>query len=270
MAQNRSSLYDCRVYHRRYVGWNNAFRYGVYLFAIDLDEVEALQRRFGIGHNRFAIFSLYDSDHFKWRQDRAGKNLRQLLEDQLAEMGAGIVPARVTLLTGLRVLGYVFNPVSFFYCYDENDRLIGVLAEVNNTYLEQKPYFVPAAQISGAIPAREKKLFYVSPFIRFDSDFRFFFRPPGQRLRVRIDSAFGPRVALKATLSGERRTLTRLALLRAFLRYPLVTVQVIFLIHWQALKLLWKRTPYFPKLETDQKIKEAEGAAKAMPARSGD
>lgn len=258
MTLLNSSLYDVSIYHRRYVHTSNAFRYRMFLFALDLDELVALRDRFAlIGLNRFNLFSFYQRDHFKWRSDANDGSPRELVERQLLEMGVAFKPARITLLTSLRILGYVFNPVSFYYCYDGNGQLRYVLAEVNNTYLEQKPFLVEIEAGSREARVRAQKNFYVSPFIRYDTDFDFVFQSPAERLYVRIDSLSNEQLILKAVLSGERRSLTTGALLAAFARFPFATLRVIYLIHRQALRLWLRKTPYFGKAWSDEKIQES-------------
>lgn len=257
MTPSNSSLYDVSIYHKRYVHTSNAFRYRMFLFALDLDELAGLPRRLaGFGVNRFNLFSFYNRDHFKWRPDAGDATPRELVERQLADLGAAFKPARITLVTSLRILGYVFNPVSFFYCYDGDDRLRYVLAEVNNTYLEQKPFLVEMDAGAQTTRALAQKNFYVSPFIRYDTDFSFVFQRPGERLYVRIDSLASNELILKAVLSGERRPLTARALLSAFARFPFATLRVIYLIHRQALRLWLRKTPYFGKAWSDEKIQE--------------
>lgn len=259
MTLSSSSLYDVSIYHKRFVHTSNAFRYRMFLFALDLDELAGLPGRLAFfGLNRFNLFSFYNRDHFKWRTDADtdATSPREMTERQLAEMGVAFKPARITLVTSLRILGYVFNPVSFYYCYDADDQLRYVLAEVNNTYLEQKPFLVEIEAGAREARVRAHKNFYVSPFIRYDTDFTFVFQRPADRLYVRIDSLSNDQLILKAVLSGERRPLTTGALLSAFARFPFATLRVIYLIHRQALRLWLRKTPYFGKAWSDEKIRE--------------
>ncbi len=263
MTPLSSSLYDISIYHKRYVHTSNAFRYRMFMFALDLDELARLPHRLKLfGLNKFNLFSFRNRDHFKWRPDAQSAGPRELVERQLAEMGATFRPERIVLVTSLRILGYVFNPVSFYYCYDERNQLRYVLAEVNNTYLEQKPFLVELDPDNDATRLRTQKNFYVSPFIRYDADFSFSFRRPSDRLYVRIDSLAKEQLILKAVLSGERRTLSDASLLAAFARFPFATLRVIYLIHRQALRLWIKKTPYFGKAWSDEKIRETDAKQK--------
>lgn len=270
MKHLNSCLYECRVFHRRYVRTDTRFRYQIFTLLIDLDELPALDRGLRLfGWNRWHPIAVYDRDHFRWQQDQNSEveggaesvkpSLRARVEAYLRENGAGdFTPARITLLTNPRVLGYVFNPVSYYFCYDDEDRLRAILPEVNNTYLEQKPFLlrVPVNHPPGApVESRQLKNFYVSPFIAHNTDFFFRFEEPGQALRVRIDSLRGPHRILKAMIHGVRAPLSDQSLLRFMLRIPLVTVKIIAAIHWQALRLFMRKVYVYDKANTDKKIR---------------
>ncbi|MCE9501674.1 MAG: DUF1365 domain-containing protein, partial [Leptospira sp.] len=141
----------------------------------------------------------------------------------------------------------------FYYIFENSDNgevLNTVMAEVNNTYNEQKLYLVRDIKNPTAL----KKSFYISPFIQHDAEFRFELRIPGEQLYIRIDSEAEKKTILKAIVKGKHSVISDANLLFCFFRYPFYTFFVIYLIHWQALKLFFKRVPYFGKKETDQKI----------------
>ncbi|MBL8018029.1 MAG: DUF1365 domain-containing protein [Leptospirales bacterium] len=259
--QNNSSLYECRVTHVRRSPVKNSFSYGIFMFALDLDELEELDSRGVIGLNRPALYSLYDSDHLKFLRNpgmndaTAGpsqkSNLRKRL-NEYAKRHAGFTPSRIVLLTNLRVFGYVFNPVSFYYLY-LGDHLRAVLAEVNNTYLEQKDFLIKLdAPDTTHI---EKKHFYVSPFIAFDSNFHFTVGPLEQTMRIKIDTVREDQTELHAVINGKQVPISRKRLVQYLFKYPLVTLRIIVLIHYQALKLFLRRVPHFGKIETDNRIR---------------
>lgn len=231
-----SSLYFCRLMHHR-LEPEYRFRHSLCIFLIDLDET-----RFDswlLGLNRAALFSFRDEDHFRFT-DQAGLTTRQKVDRFLGER-----PERVELLTNLRVAGYTFNPVSFYFCHF-NDGRTEVLVEVNNTYGEQKPFLVRAGQ-----PLTHTKDFYVSPFIRHDRSFRFKISKPSGRLAVEISAVTAEgRLILKGVLCGRRREISSWSVLGAFLRYPFYTLRIIALIHWHAFRLYLKGVPHFAKAES--------------------
>lgn len=230
------------------------------MFALDLDELEELDSRGVIGLNRPALYSLYDGDHLKFLDQsakdpgaspREKSNLRRHLIEY-AERHAGFTPSRIVLLTNLRVFGYVFNPVSFYYLY-RGEQLRAVLAEVNNTYLEQKDFLITLDSPNAT--HIEKKHFYVSPFIAFDSNFHFSIGPLEEKMRIQIDTVREDKTELHAVINGKQAPLSRERLVRYLFKYPLVTLRIIVLIHYQALKLFLRRVPHFGKVETDNRIR---------------
>ena len=154
------------------------------------------------------------------------------------------------LVTLPRVFGYLFNPVSFYFCFDRSGAPAAAIAEVTNTFREMKPFFLrpdPTDAARGVFHLRVPKHFYVSPFSDVDVAFDFHLRLPGDRLAVRIDDYTGERRTLTSTLAGGRRELTSARLAWFTLKYPALTLRVITLIHWHALRLWLKRVPWFAK-----------------------
>jgi DUF1365 family protein len=244
-----------------------AFRYPVYVASIDLAELPALDRELRLfSRGRRNLFALHDRDY-----EGGAAGLPTALSDLLA---ANRLPAPHTtrLVTNLRVCGYVFNPVSFYLNYDAAGALVSAIAEVNNTYGGRRRYVLgPDEQIPGrdAVPTaldrtrhcapgapgtagragfRHIRELFVSPFLHGPAIYDFWFDAPldGDRLAISIHvrRPDGARI-FTARLDGERRPLTDRALLSAAVRYPLMTAQVIGLIHLQALKLRIAGVPYF-------------------------
>jgi DUF1365 family protein len=242
-----SCLYECTVMHRRLAPKKHEFVYRIFLFLFDLDELAEIERRvpfFSV--NTPNLYSLCDEDYFQFHS----RGIRQNLETFLATQNLPLRPARIQLLTLPRLLGYTFNPVSVFFCFDENDRPLNSVIQVGNTFGELKPYVVPCDPAGPGFHVRVPKNYYVSPFSELDLEFDFRFDPPGQRLRLAIDDYLGGERVLVSTVTGAREELTAANLARFSIRYPLVTLKVIFLIHWEALRLWLKKIPF--------RLKEAE------------
>ena len=249
-ATLRSSLCEGRVHHRRLARPKHAFRYRVFLALLDLDELPALDQRLRLfGHNRRGAVSFRDSDHL----EASGRGVRAELAEAVRKAGHDMPDGRVELLTHCRVLGYVFNPVSVFYCYDRDERLALALAEVNNTYGDRHCYVLPVAEPS--FDGRSKKLMHVSPFFQPDAGtYRWDLPAPSDRVSLGIDLTREGEPVLAARLSLDRKPLTDRSLASALLRYPFMTVQVIGAIHFEALRLwrkgarFWGRPPHDPEL----------------------
>ncbi len=156
---------------------------------------------------------------------------------------------RVCLLTLPRIAGYLFNPVSFYFCFDTAGAPVAAVAEVGNTFGEMKPYLLRGEELTNGEVFRRivPKHFYVSPFSSLDLSFDFKLRVPGNSLEIHIDDRAGEQRVLLSALTGKRAALTDANLARFTVKYPLLTLKVIFLIHWQALLLWWKKIPWHRK-----------------------
>ena len=242
MTPFSSALYRGELVHARHDRLaKRVFRYPVYVAAIDPLELPALDRELRLfSYRRRNLFALDDRDY------------ASELVAGLADLRAGNglpAPHATRLVTNLRVAGYVFNPVSFFLDYDARGALGDAIAEVNNTYGGRLRYVLgPDHRLPGAVPAfRHVRELFVSPFLHGELTYDFRFDAPldGDRLEIEMfthDRA-GHRV-FTARLSGARVPLSDRALAAAAVRYPLMTAQVIGLIHWQALKLRLAGVPY--------------------------
>lgn len=220
--------------HRRLAPFPHAFRYGLVMYRLDLDELDALDGRLRLfGVDRARPVSFHRADHLP--------DVRALVRAH----GVEAPIRRVELVTNCRVFGYVFNPVSFFFCYGDAGRLLAIACEVHNTFGESHTYVLTEP----AVPGRwlEKKAFHVSPFFTLDGTYRFQFEVSDDRLSVGIDLYRGGIAQFVSRLDLVPRPLTDGQVLRALLAYPFVTLKVMGAIHWEALRLWWKGATYHPK-----------------------
>ena len=238
----RSSLLVGQVMHQRLSPQPHSFRYRLYMHQLSLDELPELSRRFVLlGVNRWRPSAFFESDHLPGEGP-----LRQRVETMLRAHGIERRVAAIDLVTHCRVFGYVFNPVSFFFCYDEREALTAVIAEVNNTFGESHAYVLDPGE-----PLTAKKVLHVSPFLTLDGTYRFAFDVSPAHLDVRIDLHRDGTPVLVSRLSLERRPLSEWGLALALLRYPFVTLALVGRIHWQAFRLWWKGATYYPKPPLD-------------------
>ena len=237
----RSHLLEGTVRHRRASPFVYAFEHDVFYFALDLaelDEVDASLRL--VGRNRRSVLTFRDDDHL----DPPASDLDAEVRDHLRREGFDPDGWRITLITNLRVLGYVFNPASFFLCRDEAGALRVVVVEVHNTHGERHLYTLRPRYGVPTFVASMEKAFYVSPFIETDGGYTVRVRDEASRLRITINHERPDGLVLHTSLDLVRRPLTDRNLLRMLLRHPLVTHKTTLLIHWHALRL-WLRGARF-------------------------
>lgn len=229
-----SALYLGRVEHQRHRPRSHRLSYRVFSLLLDLDELPALDRSLRLlGHNRRALFSFLDRDHGNGEGD-----LRLQVRRLLEESGVRDADGPVRLLCYPRVFGYVFNPLSVFYCHDKGQRLRAIIYEVNNTHGERHSYVVPVDPKPTRIRHTCDKAFFVSPFLPMDCRYHFDLNRPGSRLRLLIRESHQGAPILDAWFTGRRRPLTDRNLCKAALHVPLLSFKVTLGIHWEALKLL--------------------------------
>ena len=238
-----SSLYESRVMHERFFPVGHRFTYGVWYLLVDLDELPLLDRIVpGFAHNRAALLSLHDRDHGA----RDGSPLRSWIDARLAEAGIDLEGGPVRLLCFPRVLGYVFNPLTVWFCHGPEGALRAILYEVSNTFGETHGYLVPLrpGDDRAVIRTEFDKELFVSPFIDMSARYDFRTRIPDDRIAVLVRELAAGGQVLVATLTGRRRELTGRRLAWMLLRYPFVTLRVTLGIHVQALRLWIKGAPY--------------------------
>jgi DUF1365 family protein len=238
-----SGIYSGTLRHRRFRPEVHEFTYPLFMVFLDIERLPELMKVSPLAsYNRGNWVSYQERDHF----GDPARALRERLSREAEGKGIAIPEGRIFLLTHLRYLGYNFNPVSFFYCYDGEDRLQMLMAEVNNTFGETENYWLTGSveQPAGKNKKyRFLKTFHVSPFMKLGHEYEWTFTPPDERLIAECTSHEDGKEIFDATLNLERRPWSRGELHRAILRFPWMTAKVITAIHWQALRLLVKRVP---------------------------
>jgi DUF1365 family protein len=245
-----SSLYICSLMHNRMEPKPHRFNYDVFMFWLDLDEIDEIAKKFSlISRNRFNVFNFRDSDHVQLPADKpdTSKNVKQHVLDYLHSQNVKLSNPKIFLLTNLRTFGHQFNPVSFYFVY-ENEQAICSVAEVSNTFGEMKLFLLGQETLKdNQFTYQTKKYFYVSPFIDHDVDFAFQLQLPTDKLNLRIDDYRNGNRFFIATLTGKKKELTGARLWAYTFRFPLITLKVIALIHWNAMLLWLKKIPYRKK-----------------------
>jgi hypothetical protein len=237
-----SAVYDGRVIHQRHAPRTHRLEYRVFSLLLDLDELGELDRRLRLfGCNRAGFFSFHDSDH----GDGDGRSAAAWARAQLARAGFSDTAGPVYLLCYPRVLGYVFNPLSVYYCHSSGGQLQALIYEVGNTFGERHSYVIPANSEHGTVRHACDKEFYVSPFLPMNCRYNFRARTPGKVLSLLIRETHDERPVLDAWFSAHRKTLNDRTLLLLGLSLPFLTLKVIAGIHWEALKLWLKGLPVY-------------------------
>lgn len=246
--EDAAVLYPGTVMHARLKPFGHRFTYRVFSVLLDLDrldEADRLSPLFSI--NRRNVVAFHERDHIPKNTDHSSLRAHATA---LAEEAGVARPARILLLAYPRMFGFVFNPLSVYFCYDEAGALTAAIYEVRNTFGERHTYVcaVENGQMSRAGLRQERtKIFYVSPFIDLGMRYHFRIVPPGDTVRLRILETEGADPLLSATFSGTARPFSTPVLSGLVARQPFMTLRVVAAIHWQALKLWLKGAKFFSR-----------------------
>ncbi len=242
----KSEFYISFVRHIRYFPRRYEFDYNFFWTKFELDELDDLDRRTTFfSRNRFNLLSYYDNDHFNLGFPTTRENVGAFLR----ENGVTAEVTSVELVTNPRVLGYTFNPVSFFFIETTSSPYLVI--EIGNTFSECKPYFVPSeCLVAGTWTFTAPKNFYVSPYTSVENTLTFRVRRDNRGLVITIDD-FDQKgnLEVRAVYSGKGRAWSTGEVLKLFLSYPLITLRIIWAIHYHALKLFIFKVPHRKKTQ---------------------
>jgi uncharacterized protein len=253
-----SALYGGSVVHRRSSPREHSFGYGLHLAYIDLEELPTLFRgRWFWSVGRTNLISFRREDYLGGSGQPLRDSVLDCVENELGRRPTG----RVGVLTQLRTLGYLFNPVSFYFCYDERGQVEAIVAEITNT-----PWGERHAYVLDASSAREsdgcylfdfEKSFHISPFFPMEQSYTWMFRCGGQGMQVSMVNRERGESVFSVTLNCKRQAITGRSLAAALIRYPLQPLRLHLGIYWQAALLFLKRTPVFTHPQKQTRFHEA-------------
>ena len=239
-----SSIYNGTVIHKRFKPKTHYFKYSVFSLFIDLSELNYLSEKIKFfSHNKFNLVSFYEKDH----GNRDGSSLIFWVKKNLEDNNINSENVKIKLLCYPRILGYVFNPLSVFYIYDENEKLICILYEVKNTFGEQHTYIFKVDNDQNLYQHNCSKKFHVSPFIEMNCKYFFRLLKPGEKISVIIDQYQTDEKILYASQDGQRVDFNTKELIKSYLKHPLMTFKIISAIHFEAFKLWIKGIKFIKK-----------------------
>ena len=241
LSKMKSSLYTGEVFHGRHLPFSHKFTYRVFSIVLDLDELPELSQKLKyFSFNKWNILSFHNKDH----GPRDGSDLREWVEAAADKKDIDIKGGKIFVLCFPRVRGYVFSPLSVYFCYDQSGKLKAVLYQVKNTFGEQHGYLLPIEADTQKIKQNTDKLFYVSPFIQMDCKYEFRVSPPEDEFHVAIHQFIEEGKILTATWDGQQKELSDDRILKTVFKYPLMTLKVIVGIHYEAFHL-WRKGAKF-------------------------
>ena len=238
-----SKIYSGQVIHTRFKPKKHYFKYKVFSLLIDLDEISKIDNNLNFfSYNKFNLISFFDIDH----GNRDGTNVKEWVKENLIKKNIKFQNIRVEILCYPRIFGYVFNPLSILYIYNENNELISIFYEVKNTFGEQHTYIFETKDQT-LIKNKCNKKFYVSPFIDMECEYNFSVTKPADFISVIINQYDKEGKVLFASQDGKSQDLTNKNLMLNYLKHPLMTFKVIVAIHYEAFKLWLKKVKLVKK-----------------------
>ena len=239
-----SSIYNGTVIHKRFKPKIHYFKYKVFSLLIDLSELKDLSKKIKFfSYNKFNLVSFYEKDH----GNRDGSSLVSWVKKNLEDNNINSENVKIKLLCYPRIFGYVFNPLSVFYIYDESEKLVCILYEVKNTFGEQHTYIFKVDNDQKLYQHNCSKKFHVSPFIEMNCKYFFRLLKPGEKISVIIDQYQTDEKILYASQDGQRVDFNTKELIKSYFKHPLMTFKIILAIHFEAFKLWIKGIRFIKK-----------------------
>ena len=247
----KSQIFIGKVHHIRTRPIKYSLSLKHFMFFLDLDDLNSLDKFFPLlSYKRKGIFNFNKKDHYILNKNKLKNHFKEITKKDIN---------KIYFLTNLRVFGYVFNPISVFFCFDKFDKLSSIIYEVGNTFKEQKIFHHSIIKGNTA-SLKTKKLFYVSPFIPLDTVFNFFSqlnnKEKEDEVFLKVESIQDDSKILTATFRAKSKEITRKNLISLIFSFPLQTLKVMFLIHWHAFILWLKKLKYIKKNENKDKQTE--------------
>ena len=246
MQPQHSCIYKGTVWHQRHQPRVHAFRYSLFMMYVDLDELEQVFKPFWLwGVNRPGFASFQRKDHYGDDKTALSNSIRELVLQQTQQR----VEGPIRLLTQFRILGYTFNPLSLYFCFDmSGEKLTHIVSEVSNTPWNVQHCYVltPSPKNPTVFQDQHEKSFHVSPFMHEDMQYRWKISQPEEKLEVQIENLIGNEILFSAKMDLERKTLNTRNLRSTLSNFPLMSFKVITAIYWEALKLWLKGIKYVP------------------------
>ena len=260
---SRSALYTGQVVHDRARPKRHRLRYRVFMLLLDLDEIDALDRRLKrFSRDGWNLVGFSERDHL----DEAGLSLKDAILAKLTAHDLAPSVARISVLAMPRILGKGFNPLSVFFCHDAEGRLVATVHAVRNTFGQRHDYVLPTDRTRGGfVEQRAGKVFYVSPFMPMDLRYAFEIAPPGETVHIGVDVLDDEGLLLTATFAGERRDLSDAELWKALANHPWQVAGVLAAIHWEAVKLVFKGFRFFPQDPATRGLKRPAETPRPTP-----
>ena len=256
VARNKgSAIYAGHVAHDRSRPKRHRLRYRIFMLLLDLDELEALDRRLKrFSLNRFNLLSFHERDH----ATEPGQTAKASVLAKLAARGIVLEDPKVALLCMPRVLGHAFNPLSVYFCREGDGVLKAIVYAVRNTFGQRHDYVLPVRRERGGwVEQGAAKVFHVSPFMPMDLRYGFDIAAPDETVHIGVDVFDEAGLLLTATFAGERRPMTNGGLVRAMLGHPWQMIGVMAAIIWEAIKIALKGFKIYP---------DPTGAARTQPS----